>query len=165
MNFFEKFDRIDRRIIYILVLLALSLQLIGGLSLPPARMAPAGEAFDIIKKLEPSKGKLVFISLDFGPNSLAENLPQSEIVIEHLLMKKIPFVLFSQYVLAEGFLESVPRRVSERLLASGMLKTAPVYGKAWSNIGYRPGGSIFIQSLAGSDDIISLLIRDARGID
>lgn len=163
MKAFEVLDRIDRRVVYILVLFALSIPMIAGLNLRPAPMQAANEAFQQISNLEAAEGKLVLISLDYGPNSLAENLPQSEVVIEHLFMKNIPFILFSQYILAEGFLESVPRRVAERLVAGGMLPEAPVYGEAWSNIGFRPSGSIFLQGLASSDDIIGFLKRDARG--
>lgn len=157
----------DRRFIYVLVALALSLPLIFQFSVPPVRMPSAEAVFSAIEKLPPrsnpqTQANAVFISLDFGPNSQAENLPQAEVVVEHLMRRRIPFILFSQYPLAESFLESIPATVRERLI-----KTLPdqnwVYGVDWVNLGYRPNSAAMIQNIAQSDDMAALLKKDTRG--
>jgi hypothetical protein len=152
---------VDRRIIYILVAVALSLPLILKFSVAPAPMPSAQGVFNHIESLS-STSQVVFISLDFGPNSQAENLPQAEVVLEHLLRKRIPFVLFSQYALAEIFLESVPKTVTQRLIAEDPTQEY-VYGKDWVNLGYRPNSLLIIQSIAQSQNLHDLFKKDARG--
>lgn len=153
--------RLDRRIIYLLVALALALPLSLGISVAPVQMKSADAVFKVVEEL-PHDGKAVFVSLDFGPNSQAENLPQAEVLIEHLLRKKIPFVMYSQYALADTFLESVPATVIARLNAAHSTERW-TYGTDWANLGYRPNGALMLQNIAKSDDLSQLLKKDARG--
>jgi len=151
--------QLDRRVIYVSVFLALVIPMALKVSLPPARMQSADEAFQTIQTLEARKP--VFISLDFGPNSLAENLPQAEVVVEHLFRLKIPIVFYSQYPLAAGFLEDVPTKIAQKLSNLGQGNFS--YGADWVNIGYRPNPDVFLQGLAASDSWVQYLKRDARG--
>jgi len=153
---------IDRRVIYLLVLLALSIPLALEYALKPARMEAAERAFAVVQDLEAKPGELAFMSLDFGPNSLAENKPQAEVVLEHLLRKRIPVALYSQYYLAEPFLESIPKTVVGRL-EKEILGHFWEYGRDWVNLGYRPGGSVMLQNIAKSADLAELFKTDARG--
>ena len=159
-----KFDlaRLDRRIIYVLVLLALAIPILRNLSLPAARMRSAEAAFSLVESIKPQPHQLVLMVLDFGPNSMAENLPQAEVVLEHLMRRRIPVALMSQYVLAEPFLTSIPEQVAARLNREQPAEHWS-YGTDWVNLGFRPGGALMIQNLAKSDNIIEVLNNDARG--
>ncbi len=156
------FSRIDRRIIYLLVLLALSIPLLAGYAVPPARMKSAEKFFNLVEKLKKEPGKIALVVMDFGPNSMAENLPQAEVVVEHLMRKRIPFAIYSQYVLADPFLESIPLSVVQRLMKE-MPDQKWVYGQDWVNLGYRPGGSVMVQNIAKADSLVSLFKKDVRG--
>ncbi|RIL08854.1 MAG: hypothetical protein DCC75_07890 [Proteobacteria bacterium] len=153
---------IDRRIVYLLVILALSIPLIQGYTLKPARMQAAESFYQEVEKLTLNPGQFVFLSLDFGPNSKAENLPQSEVVIEHLMRRRIPLAVYSQYNQAEPFLNSIPEGVIERLQAEDSSQQY-IYGRDWVNLGFRPGGSIIIQGIADSKNLAEFLKKDARG--
>ncbi len=155
-------DGLDRRIIFILVALALSLPLLFGYSLKPARMKSADKAFKIVSELQVNKGEIAFVALDFGPNTKAENMPQAEVLIEHLMRKRIPLALFSLYVLAEPLLVSIPEQVAARL-SREMPGQIWEYGKDWVNLGYRPGAFLIIQAIPKSDNLVELFKTDARG--
>lgn len=136
----------------------------GGLRLPPAPLTAATESFSIIEKLEHRPGKIAFVAMDYGPSNYAENGPQAEVALEHLMRRRIPIVLMTQISQGEGFLESVPRTVVERLE-----KEYPnqkwTYGVDWITIGFRTGPALFIQALAKSEDISRFIKKDARGND
>jgi hypothetical protein len=72
-------------------------------------------------------------------------------------------LLLSQYAQAERFLVSIPKEVAARLERE-MPGQSWRYGEAWVNGGYRPGGAIFMQSLASAPDIAKFLGRDVGGM-
>ncbi|MBX7138371.1 MAG: hypothetical protein K1X83_10330 [Oligoflexia bacterium] len=153
---------IDRRIIFLLVLLALSTPLIMKYSIKPARMASADKFYAVIDKLQPRKGGVAFVALDFGPNTKAENLYQAQVTIEHLMRKRVPFAVFSLYVLAEPFLVSVPQEAANRLMAEFPGERWE-YGKDWVNLGYFPGGFLTVQAIPKTNNLVEHFKKDARG--
>jgi len=153
---------LDRRWIYLLVFLALAWPIVQRYSLPPAKMNSAGRMFDVMDTLKFGPGDIAFIAMDYGPNTIAENKPQSEVTIEHLMRRRIPFALYSQYVQADPFLKSVPEGIAEKLMKEDPTQSW-AYGKDWVNFGYRPGGTLFIQSIPKAENILEHLKEDAFG--
>jgi hypothetical protein len=100
---------------------------------------------------------------DFGPNTVAENEPQAQVLLEHLFRRRIPVVLLSQYQQAERFLTKIPNDIAKRL-EDEMPGQQWRYGEAWVNAGFRPGGSIFIQSMVNAADVSKFLGRDVNGM-
>ncbi len=160
---FELLEKADRRIIFLLVAVSLAVPLVMNVSLRPAPMATADAFYNAVDKLQPEPGKIVLISADWGPGTLAENRPQTALAIEHLMRKRIPFALVSIYMLATPFLAELPKEVASRLEKENP-RINYVYGKDWVNLGFRPGGMLFIQGLAQSKDIGSFLKTDANNI-
>ncbi len=153
---------IESRVIYLLVIISLSIPLLGDFVLPPAEMKSAGDSFDLIERLEPQEGQMVLVSLDWGPSTSAENRPQTETLIEHLMRRRLPFAVITTYAYGAPFLDSVPEKV-----AGALKKEFPgqewVYGKDWVNLGFQPGAAIMIQSLAKAEDLHKVLKADAKG--
>ncbi len=159
---FDFLDRLDRRIIYLLIALSLAIPLTLKHTLQPAEMHAATAFFAELEKLRAESGKIVLLAAEWGPGTLAENQPQTAVTIEHLMRRRIPFALVSTYNLSAPFLDSLPREIVAQLE-----KESPgeqwVYGKDWVNLGYRPGQSLFVQNLARSDDWHNELKTDATG--
>lgn len=153
---------IDRRVIYLLVILTLSIPIVSGYTLKPTELKVATRIFDAIEKLEVRPGQIVFVAMDFGPNTKAENESQAEVLIEHLMRRRIPFAAFSLYVQAQRFLDAVPSRVAARLQ-----KEFPgerwEYGQDWVNLGYRAGTDIFVQAIPKADNLVEYFKKDANG--
>ena len=155
-------EKIDPRLIYLLVAFALAIPLTLGAKLPPAQM-PAAEAFFAeVEKLKTGPDHLVLVAMDWGPGTSAENGPQTRVAIEHLLRKRIPFAVVSLYALAAPMLKQVPLEV-----VADLEKELPgekwVYGEDWVNLGYQPQSSLFIRSFASAKDLHELLKTDATG--
>ena len=152
-----------RRIIYLVMILAVGLPIVFGISQKPSRLVSAERMYDVVEKVQVQPGEVAMVWFDFGPNTIAENEPQAMVLIEHLFRRRIPVILMSQYQQAERFLTSIPKEVARRL-EQEMPGQYWRYGEAWVNVGFRPGGAIFIQSLVNAIDLAKFLGRDANGM-
>ena len=150
------------RLIYLIVFVALSWPLIKKYSLPPAEMEQANKIYKLLDSFVLGENGIAFVALDFGPSTIAENKPQAESLIEHLMRRHIHFALITQYALASPFLESIPQQVAQRLMRE-LPSERWEYGKDWVNLGFQPGGSLFLQSLAKAEDLTAFFKKDAKG--
>jgi len=152
-----------RRLIYLLMILAVGLPIVFGISQKPSRLVSAERMYDVVEEVRAQPGEVAMVWFDFGPNTIAENEPQAQVLIEHLFRRRIPVVLLSQYQQAERFLTKIPNEVAKRL-ESEMPGQQWRYGEAWVNAGFRPGDSIFIQSMVNAADVSKFLGRDVNGM-
>lgn len=152
----------ERRIVFLLVVLCLLPPVVMGVRLQPAPMKTAESTFSYMNGLKREDEKVVFVAVDFGPGTAAENKPQTKLVIEHLMRKRIPFLVGTIYVLASPFLQELPREVAAQL-EEEMPGEKWEYGRDWVNVGFMPNGLISVQSLAKSKDWWDYLKFDADG--
>lgn len=152
------FEKIDRRIIFLFVAISLSLPILIGISLRPARMKTSQAFYDVVENLKPED--FVLVSVDWDPGTRAENEPQTSVLIEHLFRKKIKFGLISLTPLATPILEQLPFKIKKNLELEQIQLD---YGKDWVNFGYRPGGMVLVQNLAKAKNFKELLKADAKG--
>ncbi len=155
------FATIDRRVIYALVALALGIPLALGYTVKPARMRSAEALHRLVSEIKPEAGKVAWVALDFGPSTKAENQPQAEVMIEHLLRRRVPFVVSSLLAESAGLVTAIPQKLVDRLQRETGERWE--YGVDWVNLGYRPGSGLFIQSLSKSENLVELLGKDALG--
>lgn len=153
---------LGRRLIYLFMILVVSIPLITNYTLRPVEMKAANQFYSLVEDLSVGPNDIAFVAFDFGPNTKAENEPQAEVVVEHLLRRRIPFAVFTQYAQAEGFLTSIPERIAKRLMEE-MPDKKWEYGQDWVNLGFRPGGALFVQAIAKSTNIAKELDKDAFG--
>ena len=152
-----------RRLIYLVMLLAVGLPIIFEISERPSRLVSAERMWDVMEGVTVAPGEVAMVWLDFGPNTIAENEPQATVILEHLFRRRIPVELLSQYQQAERFLSSIPQAVAKQLEAE-MPGQSWKYGEAWVNVGFKPGAAIFMQSLVNAADISKFLGRDVNGM-
>ncbi len=151
-----------RRFIYLFLIISLIFPLTTGYTLKPAPSSSVNMFFNKVDSLEDTG--YAFIALDFGPQSKAENLYQAKVVIEHLMRKRIPIILFSMYTLAEPILESLAFEVANNLQKE-IDGEYWEYGKDWINLGFRPGASLLLQAIPKSKNLQKLFSKDAKGND
>ena len=151
-------EKIDRRFIFLFVAVSLSLPILLGVSLKPARMKTSQAFYDVVQGL--NENDFVIVAVDWDPGTRAENEPQTLVTVEHLFRKNIKFALTSLTPLASPTLEQLPLKIKKRLELENIKLE---YGKDWVNLGYRPGGVIQVQNLAKASNIKELLKTDAKG--
>ena len=162
LNWLAFFRNLDRRIIYAFVFLALGTPLYFQYAIAPARMESAEKFYDLVDNIQGGPDKIAFLSLDFGPSTTAENRPQAEVVIEHLMRKRIPFAVVSQLAESAGLLEEIPEQVAKKLEIENKGQHWQ-YGRDWVNLGYMVGGFLQIQAMPNSDDLRAYFRKDVRG--
>lgn len=145
------------------MIVAVALPILLGISQKPSRLVSAERMYEVLDTVQVSEKRVALVWLDFGPNTIAENKPQAAVIIEHLFRRRIPVLLLSQYQQATRYLTSIPKEIAARL-GREMPGQRWEYGDAWVNAGFRPGGSIFMQSLASAADISQFLGRDVSGM-
>jgi hypothetical protein len=144
------YAQIDRRIVYVLVAVALGTPLFLPVGCPPAPLPAAKGIFDkveeIAKEREAAKAKgrpwekAVLVAVDWGPHTRAECYPQTEAVVRHLMARGIPFVILSTVVDGAGYSREIPDKLAREY--------GREYGKDWVDLGYKPGRSVLVRQLA-----------------
>ncbi len=149
MGFFEKLQNVDRRIIYVVVLLAIAVPLLNPIGVPLSISPLTQSVYDLAESLQP--GDKVLFSLDYSPGGSPDVHPQAIAMMEHLMGKGVQVVMVS-------FWDAGPM-YGEQLMNSYPDK---VYGTDFINLGYISGGETAIRNFGGDVNIVR---KDFRGND
>jgi hypothetical protein len=98
MKFWEKLGNIDRRIIYIIMAIAVIVPLMLTVKLPgKVRAMPrTKDVFDHIENIDPNgERKAILVSVDFDPQTEPELKPQLEAVVRHAFAREIPIMMMA----------------------------------------------------------------------
>lgn len=140
-NIFEKMGNLDRRIIFVLIALAVIIPILTDLVIPNIVGAePSRDLFEFVDSLP--AGSNVLVSFDYDPSTMPELQPMAEAVVRHLFMKDhniIGMALWPQgAALGQDAMSS---------LADSLGKTQY---EDWVNLGYKTGGGVMIVRLGTS---------------
>lgn len=137
---------IDRRWIFLMMLLAVALPVLIQLHFPETTTELSQAVFDQIEKLRP--GDKVLISFDFDPGSQAELGPMATSLVHHCCEKKLKIYFMALWPVGPAIVEENIRKV---ILADypGM-----VYGQDYVNLGYK----------SGYEGVIKVIVTDLRGL-
>lgn len=142
----------DRRVIYLLLLLVLSFPLFRPVGIPLVTSALSKKSFDYIEKLPP--GSVVAFATDTGVASQGEQMPQASVLFRQITRRKdLKIVLITFWEQGTIYLNALMEE-------AGHLKDRE-YGKDWVDLGFIPGGEAAMAAVA--DDIHRAIPTDARG--
>jgi len=152
MAFWEKVRRLDRRIIFILMVLGVGIPLVARIGLPIRVTPDVRRVYDYIEKLKP--GDVLLISYDHDTGTLPEMVPMSDAILRHAFSKNLKVV--GMALRAEG--SGIGRQ--------GIRRIAAEYGKEEGTdfvfLGYRPELTAAILGIGSS--IEKVFPKDDRGI-
>ncbi len=135
-----RFQTIDRRIIYLCVAIAIALPFIFRIHLPVVVTPPVQRFYEAVEKVP--KDKVVLVAADFSTGTEGENGPQVQAVLEHLMRRRIPFIILGVDIqgpeLVQSYAERLARKYSYR------------YGRDFVNLGYLPGGQMALERFCRS---------------
>jgi hypothetical protein len=150
---FEWLLALDRRWIYLLVLVSLIIPIVIPIGLPVTTTSPTRMAFEYIESLAP--GDVVWLSFDYGPSSAPENDPMAEAFLRQCFLKRLKVIVTVLYPLgALGISNNILARVTSEFPG---LK----YGEDYVNMGYKDGAAAVIRSLG--DGISKSFPADQNG--
>lgn len=148
-NLFDKLQNLDRRIIYVIVLLAVAIPMINPIGIPISISPLTTAIYDIANKLQP--GDKVLFSLDYSPGGSPDVHPQAVAMMNHLMSRGVQVVMVSFWAAGPMY--------GEQLMAP-YPKSDKVYGTDFTNLGYIPGSENAIRNF-GFD--VNIVKSDFRG--
>lgn len=152
---FQFLNHLDRRWVFLAMLLAVAVPLLLGFSSPAAMQADARAVFEKLEKLPP--GSRIALAIDYDPSSEAELHPMTIAFVRHCVLKKHKMYFVTLWPTALPVIDRAVRQVIEGEFADRKL----VYGEDYLLLGYQPGEQVAIQVL--SNDIRKSKTRDDRG--
>ncbi|MBO4548904.1 MAG: hypothetical protein J5758_06780, partial [Abditibacteriota bacterium] len=121
-------QNIDRRILYVLVALIISVPLVVQPNYHPGIVfSEVSRAYRVLDTVP--EGKTVFISTIFSGSTEAENGEQTKVIVRHLFQKRQPFVMISW--------DQAGNRLSYDMTSKIADEMGMEYGTDWLHLGYR----------------------------
>jgi len=144
---------LDRRVIYVLVLIVTIIPLIWKSS-PPIEISPEVQmAYNSLDKVP--AGGIVMFSIDYDGASEAELQPMLMAMLRHCFARNVRVIMTAQWPLG------MP--LGQMALDSAAAEFDKVYGADYINVGYRPGGNALMVGL-GKSGFRQYFLRDFRGM-
>ncbi len=147
---FEKLAHMDRRVIYAVVFLSLSIPLIWPIGLGVTVGPETQKLYDTVESLP--AGSAVLVSMDTSPGGYGELASGATALLNHLARKEIR-------VIGMGFFDTGPSLLETALGGSDYKNKE--YGVDYVNLGYLAGNETAIAKMA--KDIPGSFPRDYRG--
>ncbi|MCH2136887.1 MAG: hypothetical protein MK101_09945 [Phycisphaerales bacterium] len=152
MNFLRN---LDRRIVFLLMGLAVAVPVLLRASFPEHVQPMARSVFEEIEALP--DGSKVLLSFDFDPGSQGELLPMAMAFTRHCAEKKHKMYFMCLWPLGEPFVEDAMNVVL------GLEYPQLKYGTDYVSFGYKPGNEAVIKNCIV--DLKALFITDSRKTD
>lgn len=140
-NIFERMGDLDRRIIFVLIALAVIIPILTDLVIPNKVGAePSRDLFEYVDSLPVNSN--VLVSFDYDPSTMPELQPMAEAVVRHLFERDhqvIGMALWPQgAALGQAAMSSMADSVGREQY------------NHWVNLGYKTGGGVMIVRLGTS---------------
>jgi hypothetical protein len=131
---------IDRRIIFLLIFVAVAIPLIKPLGLPIGVSPPVQSLFDAVEALPP--GTIVMFGGDYSPDSMPELQPMSIAFLRHAFKNDLRVVITCLWPASPPLVEAA--------LAPLVEEFDKEYGVDYVNLGYMTGGPVTILGMGNS---------------
>lgn len=156
MGFFERLLKIDRRIIFTLIAVAVALPLFFDVSMYVETTSEVRGVYNAVDSLSP--GSKVLISFDYDPGSMPELQPMAESFLRHCFSKNLKVIVMGLW--PQGPLQA--NWALHVILNEPDIKEKNLqYGVDYVNLGYTAGNEVVIQRMGS--DIHAAFPTDARG--
>ena len=151
MNFFSKLMQLDRRWVYLLLVIVCLTAYYSDFNVPIIVENETKAIYDFIEALEP--GEIIFVAVDYDPSSQAELHPMTYALVEHAFRKdlKVIFTALSQN--GPGMVDQALRDLTDSLRLPKTYNGIFYEGKEIVNgidytfLGYKPYYAIVITAM------------------
>lgn len=151
-EFFERISKIDRRIIYLLVFIGVTIPLLTRKGFEFKPLQEVETAYNFIEKLP--EGSNVLVSIDYDAASMPELQPLLEVMLRHLFRNDLKVIMLGHWPLGlplgQIALEKIAKEMDKK------------YGEDYVFLGYRPGIAAVILNIG--KEIRGVFDVDYRGV-
>jgi hypothetical protein len=152
LNLLERMSKLDRRVIFLTVALAVVVPIFLPLRLPIEVTAPVRKLYESIEGLP--EGSVVLLSIDYDPSGAPELQPATLSIMRHCFRRNLRVMVLGLW--APGVPLGI--RALEQVAVQEFGKQ---YGVDFVNFGYRPGGAVTLVNLGR--DIHDVCRQDIYG--
>ncbi len=138
MKLTERLEKLDRRIIFLIIFLAVVCPLIIPLGLKIEVSEPVQLFYDSVNELLP--GSRVLVSSEYDPSTMPEVYPMNEALVHHLFTRDIKIIALGLWP------QGIP--LNQAVMEQAAEEHGKEYGKDFINLGYKAGGIVVISALA-----------------
>lgn len=149
----ERFLRIDRRIIFAVITVAVIVSLIIKFELPIPASEPVQGVYEKIDSLP--QGSRVMISFDYDPSSKEELQPMAIAFLHHCFSRDLKVIGMTHYTGAPGLADLAMNSVAKQYQKN--------YGEDYVFLGYKPGGASLIINMG--ENLYTAFPKDFYGKD
>jgi hypothetical protein len=146
-----RISRIDRRVLYVIILVCVIIPLLAGARLEMSVTSPVRGLYDAVEDLE--AGSYVWLAADYDPGSMPELYPMNVAFVEHLFSKDVKIICAALW--APG--PPLAQRVFDDLAG----KYGKQYGVDYVNLGFKEGREAVMVSVA--EDMRATFPEDLMG--
>ena len=139
MSMLEKLGGLDRRWIFVLIALAVTIPLLLERPAPVPPSPIVRDLYDYVDALP--AGSRVVLTLDYGPSTVPENDPMAHAITRHVLKKDLKLYILTIWATGPPL---IARMMNEVIAPEFPDKQ---YGVDFVNLGYKAGNQGVIQSL------------------
>ncbi len=134
----EKLLYFDRRLIFVLIGIAVIVPFLTGWMVPHGRTTPSTQSlYDEIESLKP--GTPVMLVFDYGPSSMPELHPMATALTRHILSRDLRLLGVAIVITGPSMCQDAVAPVAKEL--------NKVEGVDWVNLGWKPGGVVPITQM------------------
>jgi hypothetical protein len=155
MSVIDKLANIDRRIIFLLIALAVIIPMLLNLVFIVRPSPIVQRIFDKIESLPP--GSRVLLSFDYGPSTVPENQPMADALARHCLIKGHKLYIMAVWATGEAQANVTINRVVRGEFAEKK------YGEDWIQLGFKAGGQGLMNAIF--TNLKGMYTTDASGAD
>ncbi|MFO8182654.1 MAG: hypothetical protein R6U39_00635 [Candidatus Aegiribacteria sp.] len=140
-NIFEKMGDLDRRIIFLLIALAVIIPILTDLVIPNKVGAePSRDLYEYVDSLPANSN--VLVSFDYDPSTMPELQPMAEAVVRHLFEKDHQVIGMALWPQGAALGQAAMSLMADSVGREQYLD--------WVNLGYKTGGGVMIVRLGTS---------------
>jgi len=156
----EFLKRLDRRWIFLVILLSAVLPMIFPLKLPTVPGTDTNSMYRELQALPP--GSIVLMSFDYGPSTKVELEPAATAALTHLWRGNRDIKVVGMALWPDG--GPLGRTAFKKVLADlekeGVKKT---YGVDYVNLGYKAGGVVALRTIGNTGGFPGAFPKDLEG--
>lgn len=134
----EMLSRVDRRILFLIILACAAVPLLLGVGVKMSVTQPVQGLYDAIDRLKP--GSYVWLAADYDPGSKPELSPMNYALVEHFFSKDIKVISASLWAPGPPLAQTVFDDVAP--------KYGKEYGRDYVNLGFKEGREAVMVSVA-----------------
>lgn len=133
----ERLQAIDRRILYLLLLVVIIAPIFLPIRLPTVTMSSTQRLYDAIESIPPNG--FIVVSTTWSGGTRAENMPQTEAILRHAMKRGLRIAVFSFDPQGTQLSLDIARRLAPEY--------GYEYGKNWVHWGFRPQADVVMKSM------------------